>query len=119
MYSESPKTWKALYRQKTRHYSSSSHYKLKHKILLTLLSLSHFCFYVGLFIFISANVWNSAYFWILILRTFLLHSVFFKYLNDSNNIKLFLYIGVLDVLVPVYYLVFASALKSKNPKKWK
>jgi len=119
MYSPSPKSWLGLYRQKKRHYSSSSHYKLQHKVLLGLLSLSHLCFYVGLFVIIGANVWNSEILVIFILRTFLLHLVFIKYLSKTNSIALLPYVWLLDVLVPVYYLIFASALVGGNQKKWK
>lgn len=119
MYSQSPKSWQALYRQKTRHYSSSSHYKIGHKILLGGLSLSHLCFYLGLCIFISTNVWNYGIIVIIILRTFLLQIVFAKYLNKTKNIQMLLYVGVLDIVLPIYYLIFASSVLGKNNNTWK
>jgi biofilm PGA synthesis N-glycosyltransferase PgaC len=119
MYSPSPKSWAELYRQKKRHYSSSSHYKLYHKALLGLLSLSHLCFYAGLFVIIGTNAWNSEILVLFILRTFLLHLVFIRYLSKTNRIELLPYLWLLDVLVPVYYLIFASALVGGNQKKWK
>ena len=119
MYSPNPESWKKLYRQKTRHYSSSSHYKLKHKILLGLLSLSHFCFYIGVFFFIVINIWNCGILVILILRTFLLYMVFVNYLNRIKNSRLLAYILVLDVLLPVYYVVFAFSLIGQQQTKWK
>ena len=119
MYSEAPASWKALYRQKTRHYSSSNSYKLKHKILLGLLSSTHFCFYLGLCIFIMMNVWNDAIIVLLILRTFLLHLVFFKYLERIKQISFLKYVFVLDALLPIYYIIFASSLIGKQDKTWK
>ncbi|BDS11999.1 glycosyltransferase [Aureispira anguillae] len=119
MYSTVPTSWGALYRQKKRHYSSSNHYKLKHKILLGLLSSSHLCFYLGFFIFIGANVWNCAIIMILILRTFLLHTVFFNYLKKIKYISFFKYVLLLDVLLPIYYLIFASTLVEQKNKTWK
>jgi biofilm PGA synthesis N-glycosyltransferase PgaC len=119
MYSEVPVSWKALYRQKTRHYSSSNSYKLKHKILLGLLSSTHFCFYLGLCIFITMNVWNDAIIVLLILRTFLLHLVFFKYLERVKQLSFLKYVFVLDALLPLYYIIFASSLIGKQDKTWK
>lgn len=119
MYSKAPTSWKALYRQKTRHYSSSNSYKLKHKILLGLLSSTHFCFYLGLCIFIMMNVWNDAIIVLLILRTFLLHLVFFKYLERIKQLSFLKYVFVLDALLPLYYIIFASSLIGKQDKTWK
>jgi len=119
MYSQAPSSWKALYHQKTRHYSSSNVYKLKHKILLGLLSSTHFCFYLGLCIFIIMNVWNYAIIGILLLRTFLLHLVFFKYLKKVKQISFLKYVFVLDALLPIYYIIFASSLIGKQNKTWK
>lgn len=119
MYSEAPSSWKALYRQKTRHYSSSNSYKLKHKILLGLLSGTHFCFYLGLCIFIIMNVWNVIIIGLLILRTFFLHLVFFKYLERVQQISFLKYVFVLDALLPIYYIIFASSLIGKQDKAWK
>jgi hypothetical protein len=119
MYSKAPTSWTALYRQKTRHYSSSTSYKLKHKILLGLLSSTHSCFYLGLCIFIIMNVWSHAILGILILRTFLLHLVFFKYLEKVKQISFLKYVFVLDALLPIYYIIFASSLIGKKNKTWK
>jgi cellulose synthase/poly-beta-1,6-N-acetylglucosamine synthase-like glycosyltransferase len=119
MYSKAPASWKALYRQKTRHYSSSNAYKMKHKILLGLLSGTHFCFYLGLCIFIVTNVWNYIIIAILILRTFLLHLVFFRYLEKVKQISFLKYVFVLDAVLPIYYIIFASSLIGKQNKTWK
>ncbi|CAA6826448.1 MAG: N-acetylglucosaminyltransferase (EC [uncultured Aureispira sp.] len=119
MYSEAPRSWKALYHQKTRHYSSSSSYKLKHKVLLALLSSTHFCFYLGLCIFMVTNVWNYAIIVIFILRTFFLHLVFFKYLEQVKQISFLKYVFILDALLPIYYIIFASSLIGKQDKTWK
>lgn len=119
MYSASPNSWLSLYRQKTRHYSSSNHYKMKHKILLGLLSGSHLYFYLGLSIFIMGNVWNCGIIVILILRTFLLHIAFCNYLYKIRNRPFIKYILLLDALLPLYYLIFASALWGQKNKTWK
>lgn len=119
MYSKAPTSWKALYRQKTRHYSSSTSYKLKHKILLGLLSSTHFCFYLGLCIFIITNNCNAAIIGLFLLRTFLLHLVFFKYLEQIKQIPFLKYVFVLDAVLPIYYIIFASSLIGKQNKTWK
>ncbi len=76
MFSSSPESWKELFNQKTRHYSSSKHYKLRHKFFLGLLSLSHLFFYLSLWGFIIANIWNYGIIVIFILRILFIHLVF-------------------------------------------
>lgn len=119
MYSDSPRTWQKLYQQKTRHYSSSSNYKLIHQVLLGALSLSHFIFYLGIIVFLIDNSWNYAILVIIILRVFLFGTVFYKYLKAVGNLKLFLCIWVFDILIPIYYIIFAATLFGKKPQKWK
>jgi len=119
MYSAAPTSWKALYQQKTRHFSSSNHYKLKHKVLLGALSFSHTFFYIGGLIFLLTNHWNYGIIFIFIIRTFLLEIVLAKYLKKVGNLGIFPYIVLFDILVPVYYLCFASALNGKGKKIWK
>lgn len=119
MYSTAPTSWSALYRQKTRHYSSSTAYKLKHKIALGLLSTTHLYFYCGLCVFIAANVWNCAIIVILILRTFLVHLVFGRYLKKIKHIVFLKYVLCFDALLPIYYIIFASSLTKQKNKNWK
>ncbi|MCH2021126.1 MAG: glycosyltransferase [Saprospiraceae bacterium] len=120
MYSSSPESWKALYKQKRRHYLTSSHYKLRHKFLLGLLSISHFFFYLCLTGFIIANIWNYGIIVIFILRVLLVHLVYGKFMKKIETLYLLPYIFIFDVLIPVYYLLFAPVvLKLNNTQKWK
>ncbi|WP_052599807.1 glycosyltransferase [Aureispira sp. CCB-QB1] len=119
MYSNPPNSWKALYRQKQRHYSTSTTYKFKHKILLGLLSVSHFCFYLGLCIFIITNNWTNSIVGIILLRTLLMHLVFGKYLRKVKQRSFLKYVLILDALLPIYYIIFASSLMGQQNKTWK
>ena len=119
MYSDAPATWKALYHQKKRHYSSSSHYQLAFKILLGALSLSHMIYYLGAITFLLINVWYIHLLFVIILRTFLVYFVFLKCGTKLHQLKTLRYLWLVDLLLPLYYVLFASALSSKKNKKWK
>lgn len=118
MFSTAPSTWKGLYRQKTRHYSSSNRYKFQHKLLLGLLSFSHFCFYLGFVFFIITNTWTWGILLVFILKFLLTQVVFLKYLTKTNHIDFFPYIAILEPLLPLYYFVFAPTLLNHRPKNW-
>ncbi|MEM9822100.1 MAG: glycosyltransferase, partial [Bacteroidota bacterium] len=47
VYSAPKSSWKAYFRQKARHLSTGKHYKIKHQVLLGLVSTSHFFHYLG------------------------------------------------------------------------
>ena len=119
MYSECPSSWKDLYFQKVRHYSVSTHYKPIHKLFLGLVSLSHFSFYLGLFAIIVLNIWNCAILVIIILRTFLLHMVMIRYMNNTNNFHILPFVCLFDVIVPFYYLIFGINMMKEMPPEWK
>lgn len=111
------KTWVAWKRQKTRHYSTSKYYKLKHKFLLGLYSLSQFLFYPLL---IAAAV---VYSWPIALTTLVIKSVV-QYLVFSGAMKklnekdLVSWIFLMDLWMTVYYLIFAHTLWKKEKKTW-
>lgn len=119
VYSEAPSTWRGLYQQKTRHYSSSGHYKWHHQLILGLLSGSQFFFYTGLLAIIASNAWNYAIIVMIMLRSFLLFFVYYRLLRTLRQKSLLLYVGLLDALLPLYYLIFAvAALGAVRPTTW-
>ncbi len=119
VYSEPPKTWRGLYQQKTRHYSSSGYYRWQHQLLLGLLSGTQFIFYTGLLVIIRGNVWNYAIIVMVILRSFLLLFVYYRVLLTLRQKALFPYVLLFDALLPLYYLIFAAAaLGAVRPKTW-
>ena len=119
VYSTPPTTWRGLFQQKTRHYSSSGYYKWQHQLVLGLLSGTQFFFYTGLLAIIANNAWNYAIIVLVMLRSFLLLFVYYRLLHKLRQKALFPYVGILDALLPLYYLIFAAAaLGAARPKTW-
>lgn len=119
MYSTAPATWKGLYRQKTRHYSSSSSYQWYFQVLLGLLALSHFGFYAGIGVFFYMNIWNKFVLCVIIIRLLLLYKVWLKSTQKLHEIKILPYLWAMDMLLPLYYIVFAISTLNYPNKKWK
>lgn len=119
VYSDAPQTWRGLYQQKTRHYSSSGHYQWQHQLILGLLSATQFFFYTGLFAILANNAWNYAIIVMFLLRSFLMLFVYYRLLHNVRQKDLFPYVGLLDALLPLYYIIFAAAaLGAARPKTW-
>lgn len=114
----SPKrSWKEWRYQKTRHFSTSKYYKLKHQILLGLYSLSHFLFY---FLIIACSIW---YDWRIGLAIFAGKSIiqqliFANVMKRLNEADLRKWVLIMDLWMVVYYLLFAPALVKKEKKTW-
>ncbi len=89
--------WKTFLRQKIRHFSVSYHYKIAHKILLTLIALSHW-----LFLFTAILLVFTPWIWIVltlyVLRIFI---IYFKTLHAFRQIS-----QPLPLLVPIFDLMY-------------
>lgn len=108
-------TW---YRQKNRHYSTSKHYKGKHKFLLGLYSLTQFVFYPLLAFLLVYGDWKTALSIFgarLLLQAILYYKVMQK-LNEKDLFPLFL---LFDILQPFYLLLFAPAVIRQHKTSWK
>lgn len=120
VYSEPKQTWKALYQQKTRHYTTATSYRLRHQVLLILLSLSHFAYIllsVGLFILGFCPLFVLG---VYIFRLLLLYWVWQKWLNLFKHQNLLKLLWFFDIFIVLYYLVMAPALFRSNPSiNWK
>jgi glycosyltransferase involved in cell wall biosynthesis len=119
VYSPPPQTWRGLYQQKTRHYSSSTYYRWQHQLILGLLAGSQFFFYTGLLLIIATNAWNCAIIVMVILRSLLLLFIYYRLLHTLRQKALFPYVLLMDALLPFYYLIFAAAaLGATRPTIW-
>lgn len=111
VYSEVPPTWRALYHQKTRHYSSSSSYRWQHQLALGALSISVVVFYVGMLGLMVVNPWN---FLILVpvfgVRLMGQYRVYYRLLQAWQQTDVLPYVILLDALLPLYYAIFALAV---------
>ncbi|MEM9990937.1 MAG: glycosyltransferase, partial [Bacteroidota bacterium] len=117
VYSAPKRTWRAWYRQKTRHYSTSTSYRPKHQVLLGLLSLSHFghlllgtlLIFLGYFpmVFIGYIIRISI---ILLVSRYILRKL--------EETDLWVWFPVLDIAMVWYYIVFAPILFFGSKRHW-
>ncbi len=119
MYSPAPSSWRSLYTQKKRHYSSSSYYKWYFQLVLGLLSLSHAFYYLFLWIIIGTNSWNFIILGFVFLRWLLVYNVWLKFSQRVQTVAWLPYLWVLDILLPFYYLIMANTTYNSQNKKWK
>lgn len=111
------KNWAAWKHQKTRHYSTSKYYQLKHKFLLGLYSLSQFLFYPLLIVTASVFSWQVAL-TVLAVKSAVQYLVFSKAMKKLNESDLVGWIFLMDIWMMVYYLLFAPTLWKKEKKTW-
>lgn len=117
IYSEPKHSLLALYKQKTRHYSTATRYSIVHQLFLTVLSVSLLGFW-GLMPF--ALIENTGITMLMILvRICIIFVIWSKVLRILGDKSLLKYILLLDLLSPFYFLVFAPSLFLKNSSQWK
>jgi len=118
MYSTAKKSWKNWRQQKTRHYSTSRHYKKSHQFLLGLQSFSHFLFYPLLVLSIIFTNW-----WLPLAvyggRLILQGMIYYRSMNKLKENDLFWIYPLLDIWQWLYYLLFADTLLRKPQSFWK
>lgn len=111
------KTWKEWRRQKTRHFSAAKYYKPRHKLLLGLYSIAHFCFYP--LVIATAIVYDWRYaLGIFAVKTtvqFIIYSKAMKKLNEADLVK---WILAMDIWMLLYYVLFLPALFKRESKSW-
>jgi len=117
-FSEPKRSWKAYFRQKARHMTTGREYKAQHKILLGLLSTSHFghYFFGGLVLVAqgSANVVIILY----IIRMISLIILYGKILKQLRDPSMLVWIPVLDAAFVLFYVVFAPFLMTGKRNQW-
>jgi glycosyltransferase involved in cell wall biosynthesis len=117
VFSEPKHSILALYLQKQRHYSVGTKYKTPNKIVLGIISLSHFSFWLFLIpaLLTAPKIAISLFF----IRVVILLFVFFKWSNVLNEQNIILKILLFDLCLPLYYVIFAPSLFLKQRKIWK
>lgn len=117
MYSEPKRDWRAYFRQKTRHLSTATSYRLKHQVLLGLLSGSHFMHYfLGTFTLIQG--YQSLVVWGFLIRMSIILLVSRSLLRKLGERNLLMWIPVMDVMMVLYYIVFSSTLVRETKNRW-
>jgi hypothetical protein len=114
-----PKTrWSTWRSQKSRHYTTSKHYKAVHKFWLGLFSFSHFLFYplfVASIIFFNWWIALSVFGFRLLVQGF----IYYRTMSKLNEKDLFWLYPFLDIWQWFYYLLFANTLFKKPGNNWK
>jgi len=117
VYTMPPSNYKAYFAQKKRHYSTANRYKLHHKVLLSLYSLSQILFY-SLVIFLlvqgSFTVAIVCYF----IRLLLIFPVVSKWRNRLDGKFHLLLFPILDFIQAIHYLIFSFAVLIPTKQKW-
>lgn len=117
MYSEPKTQWKAYFTQKNRHLSTSTSYILKHKIMLGMLSASHFLFFVTAFWLVALNFSTIFVLILIVVRTLVVWYFYGKILRKFHESDLIYLIPLLDVVYLLFYVVFLPAIMIKS-QKW-
>ena len=117
VFSEPKRTWKAWYRQKTRHYSTSTSYRLKHKVLLGLLSASHFG-HLSLGTLLIFTGYFPIFLVGYIIRMSIILLVSRYILRKLDEYSLWFWLPVLDVAMVLHYIIFAPILFFGSKKQW-
>ncbi len=120
VFTDSPSTLRGYITQKTRHISTSVHYRMIHQIMLGTFSASHILFYLllllgGLSGTISVKIFLIAYIVKQVVQISI-HGLLIKKMNESIAIHQLL---LLDLLLFLYYLVMPFILLiRKNDNRW-
>ncbi|MEL7021069.1 MAG: hypothetical protein AAGK47_05635, partial [Bacteroidota bacterium] len=115
-------TWRAWYRQKSRHLTTGTHYQPLHQMLLGLFSLSHFFHYfLGLLLLVITPQYANVIILFYCVRLLTLWSLWRRILQHLHESNLWLWIPLLDALWLLYYVIFTPVLFKRNTKNtsWK
>lgn len=118
MYSEPKRNWKTFFRQKSRHLTTGKHYTNQNKLLLGLISLSHFIHFFGGIVLIV----KFSTIFVILLYVVRISCVLWTSRPLFSKFKdplLWKWIPVLDLAFFFYYVVFAPALITGNTDQWK
>lgn len=113
------KTFKSWFLQKRRHVSTASHYKLKHKVLLSLFYCSQFLFWVlAIVLLIVLYQWQLVL-GLVLLRFIIQYTTLYSASAKLDEKSLVIYTPILEFfLIIIQFFIFIKNLTSK-PNHWK
>ncbi len=118
IYCEPKETFRAFYHQKSRHLSTSWHYKTHHLLLLGLLAQSHF----WLYFFAVGTVWVGFYPFFVLLgmlcRWVVMMFIFKNIAHRFDEKDMTVWLPIMDFLYIFYYLLFSFPLIKGNNNRW-
>ena len=106
MYSESKKTWCEWMRQKRRHLSTGGRYRLLHKTVLTMLSLSHTLHFFLLAVLMCAGFGMVSVGLLYLIRSGSVLYLYGKILPTLRESHLLSRVPIYDALLAAYYGAF-------------
>jgi poly-beta-1,6-N-acetyl-D-glucosamine synthase len=110
MYSMPKTTWKGYFKQKTRHFSVGTRYLLIHKILLGLVSMSHFLIIVTGFYLLYSNISTMFAATNVIARMCIVTFMYIKISRRLNEPFCASWFPILDVVYVLFFIIFAPSL---------
>jgi len=116
-YSDPSNNFNKWFKQKTRHFSTASHYKPLHKFLLSLYSLTNFLFYPLLIVCLFFFNWKIVTA-IAMIRLITQSIIMYKTMAKLEERDLFPWFIVMDFLMIFYYPLFFPALIRKPKSAW-
>jgi len=118
IYSAPPATWKAWWRQKTRHYTTGARYNILHQLLLGLFLVTKVTFYLLLSFLVTKDCKISyALVYLLILSV---NSFFLLFMKIKFEIKAAWYMSfLLDPIYALMVVIQSTFSNIKNISHWK
>jgi cellulose synthase/poly-beta-1,6-N-acetylglucosamine synthase-like glycosyltransferase len=120
VFSEPKRTWKSYYRQKSRHLSTATRYRLRHKVLLGALSVSHALHYLLAVSLLASSAFIIPTFTLVLVRTAVVswtyYNILHKQLKDTTLVR---WVPLLDAVYVLFYFVLAPALLIGRKDVWK
>ena len=117
MLSEPKTQWNAYFTQKKRHFSTATSYTLEHKIMLGMLSASHFSYFVTVVCLLALKISTIFVLVTIVVRTVVIWYIYGKILHKLRERNLFWWIPLLDVVYVLFYIVFLPTLTFRT-QKW-
>lgn len=115
-YTVPPSSWNGYFKQKLRHYTTSTKYKFKHKLLLALFSISIIIFYLSLIplLFFSLKIALITYigFWILV------GPVLIKIMHNLEAKFNYFHLFFFHFALCIYYTLFAFTFLFPKRREW-
>jgi poly-beta-1,6-N-acetyl-D-glucosamine synthase len=117
MVSEPKTRWNEYITQKKRHFTTATSYTLKHKIILGILSLSHFLHFVTALFLLALKISTIFVILLIVIRWLTIFTFYGKILKKFQEIDLLPSVLFLDVVFVFFYIIFAPALVVRA-NKW-
>jgi glycosyltransferase involved in cell wall biosynthesis len=113
------KTFRSWCLQKRRHISTASHYKIKHKVLLSLFYCSQFLFWALAIVLLAFVYQWQLVLGLILLRCIIQYTTLYSASVKLNEKGLIIYTPILELfLIIIQFFIFMQNLSSK-PKHWK